>query len=94
MRHRGRLLHLPEAEQVDILCEMDVIEPGGNVALSTVLQDARARNQPVAVHGWVYGLRDGSLKDLGVTMERPGKLIEVSGAAIKRYPRSPEIDQE
>ena len=50
---------------------MNVIEQVGNVALSTVLQDAWARGQKVAVHGWVYGLHDGLLKDLGVTMDRP-----------------------
>ena len=94
LRHRGRLLHLPEAEQEDILCEMNVIEQVGNVALSTVLQDAWERGQPVAVHGWVYGLRDGLLKDLGVTMDRPDHIIEVYGAALKRYPRGPEAEQE
>ncbi len=94
LRHRGRLLHLPEAEQEDILCEMNVIEQVGNVALSTVLQDAWARGQQVAVHGWVYGLRDGLLKDLGVTMDRPDNIIEVFSTAIKRYPRGPEAEQE
>ena len=73
---------------------MNVIEPVGNVALSTVLQDAWERGQPVAVHGWVYGLRDGLLKDLGVTMDRPDHIIEVYGAALKRYPRGPEAEQE
>ena len=61
LRHRKRLEHLPPAEQEDALCEMNVIEQVGNVALSTVLQDAWARGQTVAVHGWVYGLRDGLL---------------------------------
>jgi carbonic anhydrase len=87
LRHRKRLLHLPEAEQEDILCEMNVIEQVGNVALSTVLQDAWARGQQVAVHGWVYGLRDGLLKNLGVTMDRPDTVIQVFAAALKRYPR-------
>jgi carbonic anhydrase len=87
LRHRKRLEHLPEAEQEDILCEMNVIEQVGNVALSTVMQDAWARGQKVAVHGWVYGLRDGLLKNLHVTMDRPEVIVEVFGAALKRYPR-------
>jgi carbonic anhydrase len=66
---------------------MNVIEQVGNVALSTVIQDAWARGQPVAVHGWVYGLRDGLLKDLQVTMDRPETVVETFSAAIKRYPR-------
>ncbi len=94
LRHRMRLLHLPEAEQENILCEMNVIEQVGNVALSTVLQDAWARGQKLAVHGWVYGLTDGLLKDLGVTMDRSDRVIEVFGAAFKRYPRGPALDLE
>ena len=65
---------------------MNVIEQVGNVALSTVLQDARARGQQVAVHGCVYGLRDGLLKDLQVTMDRPETVVSVFAAAIKRLP--------
>jgi carbonic anhydrase len=87
LRHRKRLDHLTAAEQEDILCEMNVIEQVGNVALSTVLQDAWARGQQVAVHGWVYGLSDGLLKNLHVTMDRPETVVEVFAAALKRYPR-------
>jgi carbonic anhydrase len=47
------------------------------------------RGQKVAVHGWVYGLKDGLLKDLKVTMDRPETVVEVFGAALKRYPREP-----
>jgi carbonic anhydrase len=92
LRHRKRLDHLPEAEQENILCEMNVIEQVGNVALSTVIQDAWTRGQKVAVHGWVYGLSDGLLKDLGVTMDRPEAVVTVFGAALKRYPRGPSED--
>jgi carbonic anhydrase len=87
MRHRKRLDHLPLSEQEDILCEMNVIEQVGNVALSTVVQDAWLRHQKVAVHGWVYGLKDGLLKDLHVTMDHPDDVVGVFGAALKRYPR-------
>jgi carbonic anhydrase len=90
LRHRARLEHLPTAEQEDVLCEMNVIEQVGNVALSTVMQDAWARGQAIAVHGWVYGLKDGLLKDLGVTMDRPETVVDVFSAAIKRYPRAPQ----
>ena len=93
LRHRKRLDHLPQAEQEDILCEMNVIEQVGNVALSTVLQDAWARGQKVAVHGWVYGLRDGLLKNLEVTMDRPETVVQVFGAALKRYPRMAAVGE-
>ena len=87
LRHRKRLDHLPQEEQEDILCEMNVIEQVGNVALSTVVQDAWARGQPLSVHGWVYGLRDGLLKDLQVTMDSREMVVRVFSDAIKRYPR-------
>jgi carbonic anhydrase len=87
LRHRKRLDHLPTEEQEDTLCEMNVIEQVGNVALSTVIQDAWARGQDVAIHGWVYGLKDGLLKDLHVTMSAPEEVVGVFGAALKRYPR-------
>ncbi len=87
LRHRKRLQHLPLAEQEDVLCEMNVIEQVGNVALSTVLQDAWTRGQQVSVHGWVYGLKDGLAKDLQVTMSHPDEVVDVFASALKRYPR-------
>ncbi len=92
LRHRKRLDHLPVPQQEDTLCEMNVIEQVGNVALSTVVQDAWERGQTLAVHGWVYGLKDGLLKNLGVTMDRPDAVVQVFAAAIKRYPRAPQSD--
>jgi carbonic anhydrase len=45
------------------------------------------------VHGWVYGLRDGLLKNLYVTMDRPETVVDVFAAALKRYPRAPVADE-
>ncbi len=87
MRHRGRLDHLPPEQQENVLCEMNVIEQVGNVAQSTIVQDAWARGQRLAVHGWVYGLDDGLLKDLCCTMDKPEAVVPVFAEAIKRFPR-------
>jgi len=87
MRHRRRIDHLSFSAQEDVLCEMNVIEQVGNVALATVVQDAWARGQKLSVHGWCYGLKDGLVKDLGVSMSQPGEVINVFRNAIKRYPR-------
>jgi carbonic anhydrase len=87
LRHRKRLDHLPAEQQENILCEINVIEQVGNVALSTVLQDAWARGQDVSVHGWVYSLADGLLKDLDVSMNRHDSVVDTFSRAIKRYPR-------
>ena len=87
MRHRSRLDHLSVPEQEDVLCEMNVIEQVGNVALTNVIQDAWARGQKVTVHGWCYGLKDGLVKDLGVSMSHPGEVMDQFRTALKRYPR-------
>ena len=87
LRHRRRIEHLTVVEQEDVLCEMNVIEQVGNVALSNVIQDAWRRGQQVAVHGWCYGLRDGLVKDLEVSMQRPDEVVNVFRNALKRYPR-------
>jgi len=68
-KHQDQLDELhTEAEQHDRLCELNVVEQVVNVAQTTVVRDAWSRNQPVAVHGWVYGLRDGLLRDLGMVI--------------------------
>ena len=87
LRHRRRIEHLPLAGQEDVLCEMNVIEQVGNVAMSNVLQDAWRRGQKVAVHGWCYGLQDGLVKDLQVSMQTPQDVVGVFRNALKRYPR-------
>ena len=94
LRHRKRLEHLLPAQQEDTLCEMNVIEQVANVALSTVVQDAWSRGQKLAVHGWVYGLKDGLLKNLDVSMSQPQTVVDVFVAAIKRYPRAPHDADE
>jgi carbonic anhydrase len=87
LRHRQRLNHLPQAELESVMCEMNVIEQVGNVAMSNVMQDAWSRGQKVTVHGWIYGLDNGLVKDLGVTMRHAGEVVDVFRNAFKRYPR-------
>jgi carbonic anhydrase len=87
LRHRQRLNHLPQPELEDVLCEMNVLEQVGNVALSNVMQDAWARGQKIQVHGLIYGLSDGLLKDLHVSMSHSAEVVDVFRNAFKRYPR-------
>ena len=87
VRHRRRLDHLPVLAQEDALCEMNVIEQVGNVALTNVVQDAWARGQKLSVHGWCYGIKDGLAKDLGVSMSGSHDVVDVFRSAFKRYPR-------
>ena len=81
-KHRDQLDELhTEAEQHDRLCELNVVEQVVNVAQTTVVRDAWSRNQPVAVHGWVYGLRDGLLRDLGMVITSAEELPVKAKAA-------------
>lgn len=68
-RHRTLLDAIPEHARHDALVELNVIEQVVNVAQSTVLLDAWGRNQQVTLHGWVYGVHDGLLKDLQMTVD-------------------------
>ena len=67
-RHRDVMEAMPDHGRAAALCELNVIEQVMNVAQSTVLQDAWARGQNVTLHGWVYGLSDGLLHDLHMTI--------------------------
>ncbi len=67
-RHRARLAPLPtEADEHDRLCRLNVVEQVRNVSGTTVVRAAWARGQALSVHGWIYGIRDGLLEDLGMT---------------------------
>ncbi|MBL8384512.1 MAG: carbonate dehydratase [Burkholderiales bacterium] len=57
-----------EARRHDALCELNVVEQVRNVCHTTSVADAWARGQPLSVHGWVYGVHDGLLRDLAVTV--------------------------
>jgi carbonic anhydrase len=63
-KHHERFVHLDGAAAVDMLCELNVVEQVANVANTTVVQRAWARGATLAVHGWIYGLSDGRLRDL------------------------------
>jgi carbonic anhydrase len=68
--------------RVDRLCELNVIEQVINVCQTTIVRDAWERGQDVAVHGWVYGLKDGQLRDLNVTVVNQEESSAVCRAAI------------
>jgi carbonic anhydrase len=86
-----RLKHLSMMEaiashgqQSDRLCELNVIEQAVNVCQTTVVQEAWARGQSVAVHGWIYSLADGGLRDLGVCISGQDELVPVYDESLAR----------
>lgn len=68
-RHRNELSSLPLDEQVDRMCELNVKNQVSTLTQTKIIQRAWLRDQPLSVHGWVYGLSDGRVTDLGCTVE-------------------------
>jgi carbonic anhydrase len=72
-RHAALLASIDdEAVREDRLCALNVVEQARNVAETTIALDAWARGQRLAIHGWVYGIGDGLLRDLDTTIDGPG----------------------
>lgn len=69
-------------QQVDRLCELNVIEQALNVCETTIVQDAWARKQSLQVHGWIYGLKDGLIRDLHITMDSPDDMLGIYERAV------------
>jgi carbonic anhydrase len=85
--HEAQLAMLPtEDEQVTRLCELNVIEQVVHVCETTVVRDAWDRGQPVSVHGWIYDLRDGLLRDFGLCVTGPSELTSAYEAALCARP--------
>jgi len=64
-KHQASINALPtEQERVNRLCEQNVIQQVSNVCHTTIVQNAWKRSQPLTVHGWIYGLADGLLKEI------------------------------
>ena len=71
-KHDARVAELSDtAGRIDRLCELNVIEQVANVCQTTIVRDAWDRGQELTVHGWVYGLQDGLVRDLGTSVDRP-----------------------
>ena len=68
----------------DVLCEFNVIEQVQNVCQTSSVQDAWARGQILSVHGWIYGVKDGLLRDMAVTITSADELESTVVAAQAR----------
>jgi carbonic anhydrase len=91
LRHVQDVLHGHEAliekihgekERLDRLCELNVIEQVLNVGRTTIVQSAWQRGQELVIHGWIYDLEDGLLRDLGVTIDNAAGLAAAYMGAI------------
>ncbi len=82
-KHAAVLAAIPDkAERLRRLCELNVIEQVSNVCQTTVVEGAWGAGQELAVHGWVYDLEDGLLRDLGVCVTNGEESAGVYAAAV------------
>lgn len=66
-----------ENEKLDLLCELNVARQVHNLCHTSIVQDAWARDQKLAVHGWIYGLHDGKVNNLNVTVNDPTQISSI-----------------
>ena len=80
-----------ESDRVDKLCELNIIEQVINVCQTTIVQNAWERGQELIVHGWVYGLSDGLIRDLNVHIANQEEMgvVHRSAVAAARQTKAP-----
>jgi carbonic anhydrase len=83
-RHEAAIERLPDDDaRMDRLCELNVVDQVRHVCETTIVQDAWRRHQPVAVHGWIYGLHDGLLRDLRCTTASAEEVVAAHTQALQ-----------
>ena len=83
-KHDGTVSKEPDlANRIDRLCELNVIEQVANVCQTTILRDAWERGQDLCVHGWVYGLKDGLIRDLNTSVSKSGETAQAYHTALR-----------
>lgn len=80
--HEELLAQVSDENRLDRLCELNVIEQVLNVGRTTIVQSAWQRGQELVVHGWIYGLEDGLLRDLGISIDNPEGMTAAYRTAI------------
>ena len=78
-RYMGTVIN--EQKRSERLVELNVVEQVSNVCATTIVQDAWERGQELTVHGWVYGINDGKLQDMGIAVNA---LEQLAPAVAKR----------
>jgi carbonic anhydrase len=82
LKHAALIECAPEHQRADRLCELNVIEQVMNVSQTTVVQDAWERGQELTVHGWVYALTDGVIRDLRVSIAAAAEIAPIYHQAL------------
>lgn len=74
-KHRPLIEAIPDRnDQIDLLCELNVIEQVRTLCTTSLVRNAWLADQPLSIHGWIYGLKDGLLQDLMTTVTGPDEI--------------------
>jgi carbonic anhydrase len=83
-KHQAALAKIADEDRLNKLCELNVIEQVSNLCQTTIVQSAWQRGQQLAVHGWIYGLSDGLIRDLNVSTDSQAQLAANQRVAMTR----------
>jgi carbonic anhydrase len=83
-KHRGQLDSLKKVIRFNRLCELNVIEQALNVAQTSIVRDAWARQQRISIHAWIYAIDNGLLRDLGLAITQSRDATQQYDSAVKR----------
>lgn len=84
-KHESQLMAISDEDRRwDRLCELNVIEQVMHVCQTTIVQECWERGQELSVHGWIYRVHDGILRDLDICIERPGEMEGSYESALNR----------
>jgi len=84
-KHAALLDGVEESQRADKLCELNVIGQVTNVCQTTIVQGAWERGQDLTVHGWIYGLSDGIIRDVKISTSNQDELATSYGNAIAAF---------
>jgi carbonic anhydrase len=87
-KHYEELERLDVFHRFDRLCQLNVIEQVINVSRTTIVRDAWTRQQSLSLHGWIYAVSNGLLRDLGISISRPEQAPQQYNLALKNLTRS------
>ena len=83
-KHREQLETLKKVIRFNRLCELNVIEQALNVAQTSIVRDAWSRQQRISIHGWIYAIDNGLLRDLGLAITQSREATQQYDEAVKR----------
>jgi len=86
MKHDALVNRMPDGHvRADCLCELNVVEQVVNVCHTTIVQDAWAKKQELSIHGWVYALQDGLVRDLHMSVNAPSEIGSVYDRVLAKF---------